>query len=553
MARGLPARRELDLTPTEAPAAGATRRGRLAAVLLVAAVTAALVLPLAGQRPIDTTDEARFALYARDVLARRALFDVRVRGKLFREKPPLYAWSIAALSLPRGRVTEATAHAPVALAAMGVAVLTMLLGERLFGLRAGLWAGLILATTVGFFRYSLAGLPDMIVALFATAAAYWLWRALGEGGGGRALLLSYGALAFAVYAKGPIGLLPLVVAAAWLWSDAGLRAVARLWSGAGVLLFAGITATWLLPFLTLGSDTFAATVLWDDWLTWYAAAPGRAAARVAADALGFFLPWTLVIPLALARAHPERRAPAVRYALLSFLVPLVIVVASANYRTRYLLPAAPGFALLLAWWADRHGAERTRAGQAIGWACLAAAALATVALIGALRWKLEPRGIDLSGFGVALIPLVLAGWALALSLWMGLRGRRPAWLVTGTAAAMAVMLACGTRLELERSREVADVRHLAERLEHHARGRDVGVLFETGWLEVDFYLGRAVREIEAELELEKFVVRDGGTALSSEPVWTEIKARAWPEVAPVERITVAGKPFLILGWRPRDR
>jgi 4-amino-4-deoxy-L-arabinose transferase-like glycosyltransferase len=389
----------------------------------------------------------------------------------------------------------------------------------------------------------------MLVALFATAAAYWLWRALGEGAGPRALIFFYAALGLAVYAKGPIGLLPLLVGMAWLWSQEGVRAVARLWHPGGALAFAAITATWLVPFLTLGSDTFAATVLWDDWLTWYASAPGRAAARVVTDVLKFFLPWIVVLPLALLRAAPERREPPVRYALLLFLVPLAVVLASANYRTRYLLPAAPGLALLVAWWADRHGAQRTRLGQVTGWACLVAAALASAALIAGLRWNLAPRGLDPRGVGPALIPLALAGWGMALSLWAGLRARRPAWLVLGTAAAMVVILGCGTRLELALSRTTPDVRQLAARLEHHARGGAVGVLFETGWLEIDFYLGRPVREIEAELELERFVGRDGGTVLASEAVWSEIRRLIWPQVIPIERLSVGGKPFVILGWR----
>ena len=44
-------------------------RGRLHGVLLVAVVTALIVLPSLGQRIVATTDEARFVLYAREVLA----------------------------------------------------------------------------------------------------------------------------------------------------------------------------------------------------------------------------------------------------------------------------------------------------------------------------------------------------------------------------------------------------------------------------------------------------------------------------------------------------
>ncbi len=61
------------------------------------------------------------------MIERGAWFDVYVREKQYRNKPPLYAWSIATLSLLSGRVTEATAQLPVALAAIGAALFTFLL------------------------------------------------------------------------------------------------------------------------------------------------------------------------------------------------------------------------------------------------------------------------------------------------------------------------------------------------------------------------------------------------------------------------------------------
>ena len=91
------------------------------------------------------------ALLARDMIERRVLFQAHVEGQLYRNKPPLYPWSIALASLPGGRVTAATAQVPVAIAAIATAVVTCLLGARLFGRRAGLWAGLILTTGAAFF------------------------------------------------------------------------------------------------------------------------------------------------------------------------------------------------------------------------------------------------------------------------------------------------------------------------------------------------------------------------------------------------------------------
>src|SRR5262245_1834776 len=92
--------------------------------MLVSALAALLLVPPIGQRilatgPTNGDDEARYALLARDMLARGVWFDLHYRGVVFRDKPPLYPWAIAAASWMGGRVTEATAQLPVVLTAIG--------------------------------------------------------------------------------------------------------------------------------------------------------------------------------------------------------------------------------------------------------------------------------------------------------------------------------------------------------------------------------------------------------------------------------------------------
>jgi 4-amino-4-deoxy-L-arabinose transferase-like glycosyltransferase len=523
-------------------------RGQLRAAALVVAVTAVLVLPPLGQRVVSTTDEARFLLYAREVLAQHAAFDVRLRGKLFREKPPLYAWTIAAASWPIGQVTEATAQVPVALAAIGAVIFTFLLGDRLFGRRVAIWTGLALATTLGFFHQSQTLLPDMLVVCFSAAATYWFWRSVDEPPSRGAHVLFYAALALAVYAKGPPGLLPLLIAALWLWGQHGARAAAaRLWSPAGVLLFLAVTLTWLVPFLRLGSGTFAYTVLWNDWFMWFAGGPGRRALQIVRDALGFYLPWTLVAPLALACAVRNRKAPAVSFALLLFVVPLVTVILAAHYRYRYLVYATPGCALLAAWWADRHGRSRTLVGRVIAWGTLAAAAVATVAVslpYGASRLDLPAP--------LVLVPLFLGIWVVALSVWAGLHRGQPALLVGGVIAGMVAVLGYGTWVQNARESHSRDVPRLAARLEQYAHGGGAGVLFESGWLEVDFYLGRPLHEIWQSQDLETYLAHNGQPVLASERTWATIRGKVSPRVRVLERFTANKRPFVILGWAPES-
>jgi 4-amino-4-deoxy-L-arabinose transferase-like glycosyltransferase len=117
-------------------------------------------------------------------------------------------------------------------------------------------AGLILSTSWGFFVHSQMILPDMIVLAFSTAAGLALWRAVSDPPSPRGFVLFYTAVALAMFAKGPVGLLPLVSAAVWLWTEDRWGGVRRLWHPVGVAVFVVITAAWVTPFLLIGMGSF---------------------------------------------------------------------------------------------------------------------------------------------------------------------------------------------------------------------------------------------------------------------------------------------------------
>ena len=96
--------------------------------LLIALIATVLLVPRLGHRQIIGSHEAVFPIVARDIVERGAWMDAQLRGVPYRNKPPLYPWSIAALSWPRGRVTETTAGIPVVAAAIGIVVALCLLG-----------------------------------------------------------------------------------------------------------------------------------------------------------------------------------------------------------------------------------------------------------------------------------------------------------------------------------------------------------------------------------------------------------------------------------------
>lgn len=513
----------------------------------MSAIAALLVLPPLGQRMIVTSDEARFALVARDMIDRGVWFGAYVREKQYRNKPPLYPWAIAALAWARGGVTEATAQAPVAIAALGATLFTFLLGDRLFNRRAGLWGALALVTGYGFFTGSQELLPDMLVTCFAAAAAYAFWRAVAEPPGQTALVAFHAALAFGVFAKGPAGLVPLLVAAVWLATDGGLAGVRRLWSPLGAAVFAVITLAWLGPFLALGAQSFGTKVLWSDWVAWFVGVPDPAdAANSVLDWLKGLMPWTLLLLLALVGAGRAWREPPVRFALLLLAVPLVLILLSANQRERYLLLTFPGAALLVGWWADAHGGRPTALTRAVAWAGPVLAVGGVILLLAPPAESLRP---PFAPHDWSVAPLVVGTGILGAALFHGLRAGRPRALVYGLTVATVLLLVPGTRLHNEWSNRTQNFQALAAAVERHARGGETRV-FGGRFFPIDFYLGRPLLRIWTVEEFNEYVARpERPVVVVNGRTWGLVQGSISPEVGVLEQLRVRGQDMLIVRRR----
>jgi len=523
-----------------APARGGAR-ARLGVALAAAALAALLAVPPLGRAPVVTSDEARFPLLARDMLARGAWFDATLRGRLYRNKPPLYPWSIAAVARLTGGVTEAAAGVPVVCAYVAAVAAVTLLGARLFDPVTGAWAGLVLATAYGVFQHSQKLLPDMLVVAFATVAGWAFWTAATGPRPGPWLVVFYLALGLGVFAKGPVGLLPLAAAAAWLVAARGWRGLARLWSGPGALVFAGLTLGWLVPFLARGAGSFGRDVLVTDWLRWYLGRP-RLGADVLVDAVVGFLPWTLVVPLAVGAAWRARAEPALAFALLWLAVPLASVLAAANYRARYLLPVYPGAALLVAWWWRTRARIPGAAARAVGALAVAAGAAGALALLAgwlpAEHFLRRPR--------IELLPLVAGSLVLGLALGIGLTRGRPALAVYGAGAAMALGLAYGALLHADWVRRTQPLPALAARLAERGPDSTPGV-FGGRYYALDYYLGRPLVRLGTLEAVRAHLARpDRAVVVMPARAWAALEASAPPGATVVDRARLRGTTLVLV-------
>jgi 4-amino-4-deoxy-L-arabinose transferase-like glycosyltransferase len=127
---------------------------------------------------MDDSD-AVLAQAARTMLSSGDWVTARLDGVAYLEKPPLYYWPMTISYMIFG-VHDWAARIPVALAAIGLAWLTAVMGVWAFGPRAGLYAGLCMATCVGLFLFTRVQIPDVMLALSNAVAMWAILRALDE-------------------------------------------------------------------------------------------------------------------------------------------------------------------------------------------------------------------------------------------------------------------------------------------------------------------------------------------------------------------------------------
>ena len=343
--------------------------------VILMALSAALLFFDCGAHVLSTNDEARFPLMARDILARGHWLLPAIDGAPMLNKPPLHAWLIALAAWPTGAVTQRTAALPSLLAALALVAGTCWIGRRVFDAQVGFIAGLIAVTTAGVFSLARSPVPDMTLswAMVAAMAAFVAAEIEGRPG---ALIAFYLLVGAAFWSKGPVGLLPLVVAALHEMATHGWAGPRRLLSRAGLALLGLAVVAWSGLALAAGRRAMVTDVVVNDYGAYFM---GGSSARHGpfeplGHALTILLPWSLLLPIALARmlrgVEPERQ-PGTRLMGIWAAVAFVAVALSHRQRWRYYLPLCAPVALLLAVWVrDLRWPRRTQA-FAVAWVVIA--------------------------------------------------------------------------------------------------------------------------------------------------------------------------------------
>jgi 4-amino-4-deoxy-L-arabinose transferase-like glycosyltransferase len=547
------------------------------AVVLVVALSAALLAPGLGGAPFDDPGEGQHAEIARELLGGSWLI-MRLNGVRYFDKPPLLYWLTAGSFTLFGPTEGAARLAPLLGALLAVAG-TVLLGVRLLGAGWGALAGLALLSCALFAAFARYVRPE---TLFLAAIA-WGFTGLLLALGRRApawSLVGCAALGTAALAKDPLGLIGPLVA---IGIAAGLARRLRPVRG------------WLPPLgwalvVVIGFGWYAVAAMTEPAFLWYTVVdnhvlnvarmrqfpdedvPLSALEFLTAAGFGAF-PWILAAAVAvgaLVRARAWRDPAELPWVALALWVVgvLAFFTVSPFKLPHYGLPAYPALALLAAR-AWRDAAPRPRgliaahlvlfalAGAGCAWAAVGDGRIFTEAVFGVsdVYSRKEAALGQPSPYPAwsSLQPLVAwaAGVLLAGAAVLGAAAvRRSARLGAWTVAAVMVLLVPVVAIGLAVTSTARAVTVMAAEIRARLGPGDLLVL--EGPIEnagaVEFYSGHRPVLLDA----ARSVLGIGATfADAAGTFWTAPRfAEAWASARPPYLLTTREPARSIVGSLP---
>ncbi len=490
--------------------------------LLLVLLGLALFLPGIGSRDLWNPDEPRYAEVAREMRDDGHWLVPHLNGRIYSEKPPLHFWAIAGASFATGGVGPVAARLPAVAAAIATLLLLFGIAERLFDRRVAWWSALIFASCSKILWQGRIGQIDMLLVALVTAAIYFFVRGLVEERPGF-FRLFFVAAGFATLAKGPVGLLPpLLAVVVWALFSGRRDVLRRMRIPTGLLIWAAVVLAWLLPAAWVGGRAYLEILVlkqnvgryadpWHHFQPWYyylKVLPGD------------FFPWSFFLPgaiwIAWKRIFGDARR-GVQLALSWMVVTLVFFSLSPAKRTVYILTMYPALALLVgAAFAEIESTwPRLRRFLTLPAALLAA--LATLApLAGFLLVRYRPERVagqlaDLEPLGPGLLPELLAlGLILAVAsqvAWLAARRGRPRGVVQAWALGFGLVAILASVRLLPRFDAVKSAKPMAARLLELAAPDEPYAI----WPRLDapfvFHTRRYAVELRSEADLRAFAAR----------------------------------------------
>jgi 4-amino-4-deoxy-L-arabinose transferase-like glycosyltransferase len=381
--------------------------------LLVLVAVWALIYLASCRYPPPLLDDADtvHAEAAREMIESGDWITLHANKIRYLEKAPLMYWSIA-ISYELFGVNEFASRLPLALAALGLMLATMLIGKFAFGERAGFYSALAMGTCAGLYLFTRVLWPDVMLTLFITMCFYCFLRAIADSDRSRYVYGIYFFAALAVLTKGLIGVaFPAIIIVAYLLITGEPRRLLHLKLVSGALLFLAIAAPWHIaaglrnpgslmsgtPHPGQGRGFFWFYFMNEHLLRYLGK---RFPADYDTVPLPLFLalhvvwlfPWSFFLPLAV-RHLPRRlrelnHEQSVLLFLLTWAAVVILFFCFSTTQEYYTMPSYPAFALLI-------GLALSKAEQ---------------------RWEVKGRGLRSTQIAIACVG-VIAFAASAIALW----------------------------------------------------------------------------------------------------------------------------------------
>jgi len=408
------------------------------AALLVLLLFAALWFGNLDYRKLVRPDEGRYSEIPREMAVTADWLTPRLNGIKYFEKPPLQYWATAAAYKVFGE-HEWTVRAWPALTGFACVLMIVVMGAAVFGRAAGTYAGVVLASAMGYMFVAHIATLDMGFTLFMTLAMGGLLLGLSERTPERQrtwwIYAAWAGMALAVLSKGLAGIvLPLLVLGLHAVIERDFSIVKRVRPISGGLLFLAIAAPWFVavsianpefPSFFFIHEHFARflTKVHKRSAPWWYFAPILA--------LGI-LPWLLTTLQAFTAAWRRNAAQPFRETRFLALWAAAIFIffsASNSKLPSYILPIFPAVALLAGAYLATVASARLRWDVALYFA----AGLALI-IFAPQAERFAPDGEDIELFA-AYVPWLRGAGAIIVT------GAACAWLLSErhrTAAVLAI-------------------------------------------------------------------------------------------------------------------
>lgn len=339
-------------------------QSRFGPYLLLILISLATVFFRLGSLPFVGGDEPRYARIASEMENEGRWVTPVLEGYPWLEKPPLYYWITIPFYAFLGEGETAARLGP-ALCALIAGFFVFWAGARIWSRRAGLLAGAVLLTSIGFSVFGRAASTDMPMTACYTIAMAILAVSVLDGGFGRWKARSaYIFLALAVLAKGPVAVVLAAGTALLFWAaDERGGSLRRFRPLSGAAITAAVALPWFWLAWRENGFSFISIFLINHNLARYVSdihhhdQPFFYYVPVLA---GLMFPWTgwllLLLPGRWREAIRRRRDWDRRELFLAawFLFPLLFFSLSQSKLAGYILPSLAPLALLLGARLDRR-------------------------------------------------------------------------------------------------------------------------------------------------------------------------------------------------------